>query len=299
MPAAGTARRKSSPVHGRSIPAWVGYPFSSSSEPTRVDTDSVVRHGRLPGRLNSNLASQGQGVAGSSSFPSPWATGPAPCCRLGARGWCRTTVTSRLPSSWSSAPDAWRRDLRSEQRFPSRGWHPSPFPDAARRLQETPTFSTAAHLARVRRAGAVAREDGRGRPAAGVGWQTTWRCPGGDLERVEVQRHLERGALCPGPADPAAAGADQGVRRGHGGVGGGQEEAQDPAAEQPHRCRCPGRRVLGPPLRAAVLRPAARHGGRRRHRRPDRFAQRRRHRRQLHQQRPRPGHPRHLGPVRA
>jgi len=36
---------------------------------------------------------------------------------------------------------------------------PSPFPDAARPLQETPTFSTTAHLARVRRAGAVARED--------------------------------------------------------------------------------------------------------------------------------------------
>ena len=54
---------------------------------------------------------------------------------------------------------------------------PSPFPDAAQPLQETPTFSTTAHLARVRRAGAVAREDGRGRPAVGVGWQTTVEVP--------------------------------------------------------------------------------------------------------------------------
>jgi len=51
------------------------------------------------------------------------------------------------------------------------------FSDAARRLQETPTFSTTAHLARVRRAGGVAHEDGRGRSTAGVGWQTTVEVP--------------------------------------------------------------------------------------------------------------------------
>ena len=88
---------------------------------------------------------------------SPWATGPAPCCRLVHVAGAEQHSHHRCPPPGPRRQDAWRRDLCSEPRFPSRGWHPRPFPDAARPLQETPTFSTTAHLARVRRAGVVAR----------------------------------------------------------------------------------------------------------------------------------------------
>ena len=62
----------------------------------------------------------------------------------------------------------------------------------------------------------------------------------------------------------------------------GQEEAEDRAAAQHDRRGRARRQLLGSAVRADLLRPAARHGGRRGDGRPDRLDDRRRHRRRLH-----------------
>ena len=67
-------------------------------------------------------------------------------------------------------------------------------------------------------------------------------------------------------------------------TGRGEEEAEDGADAQPGRRRRAGWQLLGPALRAALLRTAARHGRRRGDGRPLRVDGRRRYRRRVHPQ---------------
>ena len=76
----------------------------------------------------------------------------------------------------------------------------------------------------------------------------------GDTHRLEVRHAAGRRGRRTDPGAARHGGGDRDPRRRDRVLGGGQEEAEDTPAVQPHRRGCPGRRLLGPAVRTDLLR---------------------------------------------